>query len=142
MTTTDNGFGQVQQPTSVSVYRGFSGDLPDGCPPAGCADSEMTFYAAHRDSPPSEFDFTTAFERNAYRTDPECERKCNSVMRTIEDAQHLVSAVPRRYSRISRGRFLRTHGVWKHTPDQNYPSHHSLWLYAGIRMHNIFTETV
>jgi hypothetical protein len=138
--TLDNGLDGVPAVAQPVVQPIFAGELPEGCPPATAAAGDVVFYAAHRDNPPSDFDFTTAFQRKAYKNSPECERKCNSVMADESHARHLLDAVPDRFKFVSRGHVQATHGVWEHSPAPGRESHHSLWLYVGVRMHDVFIE--
>jgi hypothetical protein len=138
--TTDNHIGELNSEPAVAVP--MFEQLPAGCPPGEANNGEKVFFAAHRDAPPSDFDFTTAFYRNAYRADSECSRKSNSVMAEEGDIRHLVELVPKRFKYASRGMINPSHGVWMHTPENEYASHHSLWLCIGIRMHEIFNEQI
>ncbi len=120
----------------------FAGSLPPGCPPDDANRGAATFYAAHRDQPPSESDFTTAWQRDVFRGVSECQRKSNSVMADERDARHLLQLFPRRYRFVSRGSVTTEHGVWKHLRTTNYDSHHSLWVFEGVRMRDVFTVII
>src|SRR5579859_4125687 len=81
----------------------FDDDLPEGCPPSQATLGNATFYAAHKDRPPSSSDFTTAWQRNAFPIGLECNRKSNSVMAGEADARHLLKLYPTRYRFVSSG---------------------------------------
>lgn len=140
--TTDND--PVQDSGNLSQHASpmYAEDLPGGCPPSDAKCEPAVFYAAHRDQPPSDFDFTTAWQRNVFPNATECERKSNSVMAREEDARHLLKLVPKRYRFVSRGAVTVQHGVWKHSGTNNFKSHHSLWVFRGVQMKDIFSVTV
>jgi hypothetical protein len=141
-TMTDNQLQQNPESASGTLEPIYAADLPDECPPKDAKRETVVFHAAHRDNPPSDLDITTAWQRNAFPKAPECERKSNSVMTDEQDAKHLLKLAPTRYRFVSRGTIAANHGVWKHSATKNHPSHHSLWVFRGVRMKDIFTVSV
>ncbi len=63
---TDNDRQQNPESAGEALQPIYAADLPDECPPTDAKRETVVFYAAHRDNPPSDFDFTTAWQRNAF----------------------------------------------------------------------------
>lgn len=120
----------------------FADELPEACPPDDAIDASGTFYATHRLSPPDVNDFRTAAARNAFKGQNECKRRGNSVMASLDDARQLCRAYPDVHVHVSEGVLKQEHGKLLEHGSMRYPSHHTLWRYAGVTMHSIFVKVV
>jgi hypothetical protein len=121
----------------------YADELPsNNCPPEAATKASGTFYAAHCSSPPDANDFRTAAARNAFSKQDECKRRGNSVMASLDDARQLCHAHPAVYRFVSEGVLKPEHGKLLENASGRYPSHHTIWRYAGVTMHDIFTKVV
>ena len=120
----------------------YADELPAGCPRGGATDATGTFYATHRSSTPDSNDFRTAAGRNAFNGGNECKRRGNSVMASLDDAKQLCLAHPDVHVYVSEGVVEARHGKLLKDGSNRYSSHHTLWRYAGVTMHIIFSKVV
>ena len=120
----------------------FEDDLPDGCPPAEAVSAGGQFYATHRSLPPDADDFRTAAGRGAFPGGDDCQRHGNSVMADLADARHLCRLYPDVHRHVSRAALAATDGMLSANPTRCFPSHHTLWRFAGVTMHGLFAEVV
>lgn len=120
----------------------YADELPAGCPLGGATDATGTFYATHLASPPDANDLRTAAERDVFIGRNECKRRGNSVMASIDDAKQLCRAHPDLHKFVPEGVLEVRHGKLLKDGSDYYPSHHTLWRYAGVTMHSIFSKVV
>jgi hypothetical protein len=130
------------QPANATNVPHYADELPDACPPGDAVDATGTFYATHRVLPPNGNDFLTAAARNSFPGQNECKRRGNSVMASLDDARHLCRAHPDVHVFVSEGALNAAHGKLLEDGSRRYPSHHTLWRYAGVTMHGIFIKVV
>lgn len=123
---------------SFAFAEGFSAN----CPPSDAVPRTGTFYACHKENPPTNSDFTTAAQRGAFPDGCQCQRRSHSIVQDVKDAHGLLKACPRRFRHISEGQLKKSHGVCRPTPRPNIKSHYSLWRYADVTMREIFTKAV
>jgi hypothetical protein len=138
----DNDEAHSTPAENISVVRAFADELPDMCPPPGATSANGIFYATHRTAPPGQFDFRTAAARNVFKGGDECKRRGNSVVASVDDARHLCRAYPDSYAYVSEGELNATHGMIVKDETNRLPSHHTLWRFAGVTMHSIFTKVL
>lgn len=131
-----------QLPDQITGQPKYACDLPDGCPPHGAVEADGTFYATHLANPPDQNDFRTAAERNVFKGKDECMRRGNSVMASLKDARHLCRAYPAVHSYVSEGFLKPEHGMLLHNGSNSRPSHHTLWRYSSVAMHDIFRTVI
>ncbi len=137
--------GDQSRPNSLAnatTLRQYADELTDNRPPCEAVDATGTFYATHRASPPDGKDFRTAAARNAFRGQNECKRRGNSIMASLQDAEQLCRAHPDVHVHVSEGVLRAEHGRLLEDGSKRYPSHHTLWRYAGVTMHGIFLKIV
>jgi hypothetical protein len=139
---TDSDQAESNPPANAMNVPQFADELPDACPPGDAIDASGTFYATHRVSPPDVNDFRTAAARNAFKGQNECKRRGNSVMASLDDARQLCRAYPDVHIHVSEGVLNQEHGKLLEDASMRYPSHHTLWRYAGVTMHGIFDKVV
>lgn len=120
----------------------YADELPNACPPADASAATGTFYATHRASPPDGLDFRTAASRDVFKRADECKRRGNSIMASIEDARQLCRAYPDVHVYVSAGALEAQHGMLLRDETKKYPSHHTLWRFYGVTMHDIFVKVV
>lgn len=138
----DGDQAQVNPAANAMNVPQYADELPDACPPGDALAATGTFYATHRVSPPDASDFRTAAVRNAFKGQDECKRRGNSVMAALDDARQLCRAHPDVHIFISEGVFEAEHGKLLEDESKRYPSHHTLWRYAAVTMHSIFSKVV
>jgi hypothetical protein len=119
----------------------FQDEFPANCPPPAATPTNGVFYACHKQNPPRGEDFTTAAQRNAYVGSCECRRRAYSILKSLDDARGMMEAYPGRFRYVSRGRVTEHHGVCLATAGR-FLSHYSLWRFASVSMHEIFSEQV
>lgn len=137
--TDEAGGAPMESSPSRSAY---ADELPEFCPPPDAVRATGKFYAAHRVSPPDALDFRTAAERGVFNRGDLCKRRGNSVLASLEDARQLCRAHPDAYLYVSEGLLEPRHGMILKNETRNYPSHHTLWRFAGVTMHGIFVRVV
>lgn len=129
------------QTTAIDRPYAFQDEFPPKCPPDDAKPTEATFYACHYDNPPSQKDFTTAAQRGVFRNSCQCRRRSHSIVLDLADARGLCKSYPDKFRFVSIGNLTKLHGVCAATPG-SFPSHHSLWRYSSVSMHEIFASVV
>jgi hypothetical protein len=135
-----NTVAESEKKESKAPFESLVG-VPD-CPPKSAKSQNKTFFACHEFEVPGPTDFRTAAKTGKFPLAPECARRSNSVMATIDDAKALMERFALVYKYISQADVVSSDGVWQHTPTTFHPSHHSLWLYSEISMHAIFNKRI
>lgn len=120
--------------------RAFSAKCPGAnCPPSDARPTSGTAYRRVKRNPPSQRDLQSHRERDQVNPgkDP-CDQCALSVYLDKKDIEHHCSLFPTLGDYIFAASLIDTHGVMKHKPSSECPSHHNVWLYADVDRHALF----
>ncbi len=116
----------------------FPDDWPDCCPPNDAQERKECVYAAARENPFADEDFSSAYDRDVYLSHDECKRRGISVMLEASDVRSLLERFPKMYKHVASAQLDESHGMLKETPTQCHGSHCALWTYVGIDLKKVF----
>ena len=117
--------------------KSFPDDWPDCCPPDEAETPDGRFYACAKESPFSDIEFRSAFDRNVFKDGDQCRRRGVSILKDIKDAMSLIERYPRNYVHIGTADLVEAHGKILKTKS-SYPSHYTLWPYGDVKLHEVF----
>ena len=100
----------------------------------------MLAYRCVVTDPPTSADFLTYHELGKrVSLKARCDACGLSIMGSMEDAIHLLEAIPGVYKHVARAKLMPDHGMTKPTPIGQYPTHISWWSYLGIDRCGLFS---
>ena len=113
----------------------FPNFFPKGCPPDEAQPAAEEFFRLVRSDEPDDDDFLSHVERGINGRFDKCIASGLSVFTELKDVYKLkrrVKAFANR--RVSRGKAESRDGLALHTPSKEEDSHHTWWLFEGVKV--------
>ena len=109
------------------------------CPPGDASPVNGVFYRTVSHNPPTAEDFLSWHELGKKVKPSKVCQSCGvSMQPTREAAEHQRELYPWGGQYIAEGTLTPAHGLIKHTPSGQLPSHHTWWCYTGVARHEAF----